>query len=193
MKYLTAFMIFIASSIILITFYQVTKNTNLLFNNECNRLCLSDIEAGVTNREDAINILNHNNIFYTFEGYGGETIFIRSISLDFIDEELVNGFAQGNIHFDENNIVTLIYFELDVCHRVILSLYGDPMLWVDDDAFPATWVYPEHNLFFGIDVATLQIDGIFFHVDESMPTQADLSSWDTQSDMYSIGCSYALE
>ncbi|GAB5494484.1 MAG: hypothetical protein Phog2KO_46990 [Phototrophicaceae bacterium] len=51
MKYLTAFMIFIASSIILITFYQVTKNTNLLFDNECSRLCLSDIEAGVTNRD----------------------------------------------------------------------------------------------------------------------------------------------
>lgn len=169
-----------------LTFVFIQHSEENLIN--CDNLCWNNIEVGISNKETVVRILDEQNILYSFEGYDNDTIWMRNISLDFITQELGTIFVQGNLHFDENEVVTLISFDLDVCYSEILSIYGEPMFWIQDERRPMHWVYPERNLILGLDPTNLHIDGMFLHIDERMPLADELLPWSSYNDVYSTNC-----
>lgn len=165
---------------------------DFLSSSECTNPCWLGIEVGVTNRADAIAILEEHNIDYDTRGvihlYNMPDSLLLGIDPD--GRPSPYGRIFGNINVGERNeyLVQSMNFALDICVSTVVAMYGTPSVWHVDGGVPSTIIYLDHSLFFDIDVETLRIVGVYLHMNESMPSPDELDNWSKYDGLFSEGC-----
>jgi hypothetical protein len=150
---------------------------------ECSNPCWLGIELGVTDKESTIAILQEHDIEYTLEGYSGDSIWLHHIPNGLFPDVAPGQFTRGGINLGPDGTVALMNFDLDLCVSTLISVYGDPGVW------DGILVYPDHQLFFGIDTTTQRINGVYLHLKDAMPSRVELQEWAEYASAFSNYCS----
>jgi hypothetical protein len=151
---------------------EITNAILYTFNNpKCSNPCWLGIELGVTDKETTVAALQEHDIVYTFEGYGGDSIWLQDIPDGLFPDMAPGEFTRGWIGVDPGGSVHSMTFDLDLCVSTLIWVYGEPDVW------DSILVYPDHQLFFSVDWASRRVDGVNLHLKEVMPSTDQLQNW----------------
>jgi hypothetical protein len=151
---------------------EVTDTLFYTFNNpKCSNPCWLGIELGITDKETAVATLQEYDIKYTFEGYGGDSIWLHDIPGGLFPDVAPGEFTQGWIGVNPDGPVYSMTFDVDFCVSTLVRVYGEPDVW------DGILVYPDYQLFFSMDWTTRRVDGVYLHLEEAIPSIDQLQGW----------------
>lgn len=137
---------------------------------ECTEPCWLGIEIGKTSKEQAIDILEDNDLTYTSEALGIGVEPLPSDLWDDVDEPHV-------VLWLEDDIVMGMLFPVRVCTSIVIDTLGTPVVVVTGDEHHYEFFYPE----FGLSISASALDNYTQHLNLASKEITEANAHDTHA------------